>query len=125
MEVGERIKKRRKELKMTQEELAKLVGYTSRSAIAKVETNANGILQNKVNSFARALRTSPGYLLGWEEDAGTVTEESRLMYQKEDAIADIFDKLHTDSIFFDAVKKIYSLSEQQLEGLIVMLDSFE
>lgn len=68
MKVGDRIKKRREELKMTQDELAKMVGYTSRSSIAKVESNANGMLQSKLIVFANALKTTPAYLLGWEDD---------------------------------------------------------
>ena len=67
MNVGERIKQRREELNMTQEELAKKVGYTSRSSIAKVESNANGMLQSKLVIFAHALQTTPSYLLGWED----------------------------------------------------------
>ena len=37
MNVGERIKRRRIELDMTQEELAKKVGYKSRSSILLIE----------------------------------------------------------------------------------------
>jgi transcriptional regulator with XRE-family HTH domain len=67
MNVGERIKQRREELHMTQEELAKKVGYTSRSSIAKVESNANGMVQSKLVIFANALQTTPSYLLGWDD----------------------------------------------------------
>lgn len=68
MEIGERIKKRREELGMSQEELAKKVGYTSRSSIAKLETNANGMTQSKIVKFANALETTPSFLMGWEDD---------------------------------------------------------
>ena len=74
MEIGERIKKRRKELGMSQDELAKKVGYTSRSSVAKVETNANGMLQSKLITFAKALGTTPAYLMGWEDDIPSNTE---------------------------------------------------
>lgn len=68
MNVGERIKLRREELNMSQDELAKKVGYTSRSSIAKLETNANGMKQSKIIKFAEALETTPSYLMGWTDN---------------------------------------------------------
>lgn len=46
--VGKRIQERRTELRMTQEEFAKKVGYKSRSAIAKIETGNSDLPQTKV-----------------------------------------------------------------------------
>ena len=65
MEIGDRIKKRREELGMSQEELAKKVGYKSRSSINKIEIDGRGLPQSKIVAFAKALRTSPAYLMGW------------------------------------------------------------
>ena len=117
MEVGERIKLRREQLNMTQEELAKKVGYTSRSSIAKVESNANGILQSKLVVFANALQTTPAYLLGWEENEAAATNE--------DTVSDIFVRLRQDATFYNAVQKLYNLNEAQLTAVITMLSTFE
>ena len=117
MEVGERIKLRREQLNMTQEELAQKVGYTSRSSVAKVESNANGMVQSKLLLFANALKTTPAYLLGWEEPD---TEQI-----KEDAVADIFVRLRSDEKFFKATEILYALNEKQLEAVITMLSTFE
>lgn len=57
---------------MSQEDLAKLLGYKSRSSINKIEMSKNDITQSKIAAFARALHTTPAYLLGWEEDVDTV-----------------------------------------------------
>lgn len=116
MEVGKRIKMRREELKMTQGELAKLVGYTSRSSVAKVEADANGMVQSKLIAFANALKTTPAYLLGWEEAPE---------HTKEDAVSDIFIRLRADSKFLEATEILYSLNEQQLDAVITMLSSFK
>lgn len=51
---------------MTQEELALAVGYKSRSTINKIEKGLRDINQSQIMKFAEALRTSPGYLMGWE-----------------------------------------------------------
>lgn len=67
LELYERIRNRREELQMTQDELAKKIGYKSRSSINKIERGENDIPQSKILSFARALNTTPDYLMGWED----------------------------------------------------------
>lgn len=64
-DIGKRIRKRREELKMTQEELAEKLHYKSKTTIAKIENGTNDIVQSKVVEFAKALKTSPAYLMGW------------------------------------------------------------
>ena len=74
MNIGERIRLRREELGMTQSELARMVGYTSRSTINKIEKDGRGISQNKIVDIAKALRVTPSYLMGWEdEEVATLT----------------------------------------------------
>ena len=57
---GENIKKLRLERGLSQDELARLCGYTSRSSIAKIETGNADIPQKKIKLFANALNVSPG-----------------------------------------------------------------
>lgn len=68
MTVYERIKKRRKELKMSQAKLAELVGYSDRSGIAWVEAGRFDLPQSKLEKIAAALNTTPAYLMGWLDD---------------------------------------------------------
>lgn len=68
MTIHENIKKRRLELNLSQEELAEMTGYTSRSSIAKIEKGLVDLSQSKITLFAHALKTTPAYLMGWEED---------------------------------------------------------
>lgn len=65
--IGERIKQRRLELGMTQGDLADKLGYTNKSTIGKIETGVNDIVQSKVVEFAKALDTTPAFLMGWDE----------------------------------------------------------
>jgi len=67
MTIGERIKNRREELGLTQDELAKKCGYKSRSSINKIELSRDLPLR-KVSLMAQALETTPAYLMGWKED---------------------------------------------------------
>lgn len=68
MTIGERIKNRRLELELSQDELAKKVGYKSRSSINKIELSRSLPL-SKVQQMADALETTPGYLMGWTPEA--------------------------------------------------------
>lgn len=58
MSVGSNIKKRRYELKMSQQELADEMGYKTRSTIAKIESGENDVSQKKLRRFAEALDTT-------------------------------------------------------------------
>ena len=69
--IGSKIKARRKELNLTQEELASMTGYTTRSTINKIEQEINDIPLSKVSVFAKALNVSPSYLMGWEDEYNT------------------------------------------------------
>ena len=74
MEIGERIRRRREELDMTQDELARAAGYKSRSSINKIEIDGRGLPQKKIADIARALKVTPSYLMGWEdEEVATLT----------------------------------------------------
>lgn len=68
MELGDKIKKLRIELGMTQEELAEKVGYKSKSTINKIEKNVNDISFEKISVLAKVLKCSPAYLMGWTEE---------------------------------------------------------
>ena len=67
MNVGERIKNRRKELGMTVDDLAKKVGK-SRATIYRYENGSIEKLPTDVLvPFAEALDLDPDYLMGWSE----------------------------------------------------------
>lgn len=68
---GSRIKKRREELGLTQDELAKKLGYKSRSSINKIELGERRLTQKKILTIATALDVSPLYILGIEEKPQT------------------------------------------------------
>jgi len=66
-DIGKRIKEKRIELGITQEDLASKLGYKSKTTIAKIENGTNDITQSRVVDFANALNTTPAYLMGWED----------------------------------------------------------
>lgn len=76
MELYKRIKDSRIKIGMTQDELAKKMGYKSRSTIAKIESGENDILQSQIVKFAEALNTTPAYLMGWEDNKKPATSRA-------------------------------------------------
>ena len=62
MTIGEKIKARRKELKMTTEELGRLIGV-QRSAITKYEKNRVDLKSKQIQEIANALDINPALLL--------------------------------------------------------------
>lgn len=73
-DVYKNIRKRRLELGMTQSELARAAGYENRSSIARIERGDTNLPQSKIINIARALKVTPSYLMGWEdEEVATLT----------------------------------------------------
>lgn len=68
LELYKNIKSRRIELGMSQQELSDIVGYSGKSMISKIERGEVDLSQTMIQKFADALRTTPGDLMGWEED---------------------------------------------------------
>lgn len=91
-----RIKQRREELNISQDELAKKVGYKSRSSINKIEKGLTDIPQSKIIDFARALDTTPEYLMGWESKNNTDDNLPELTAKDEREIeSDLEDMMHS------------------------------
>lgn len=68
VKIGLRIKTRRNDLGLTQEELAQRMGYKSKSTINKIEKCLNDVSQSNVVKFANVLQTTEAYLMGWTDD---------------------------------------------------------
>lgn len=83
MTVGERIAARRKELNMTQEELAKKLGYKSKSSINKIELQWSNVPLSKLERIAAALDCEPGYLMGWDEKKDPLYQLAEKKVQEE------------------------------------------
>lgn len=69
MDIYLKIKQRRLLLGMSQDELASKTGYKDRSSIAKIENGKVDLSISKVSEFAKVLKTTPEYLMGWEENS--------------------------------------------------------
>ena len=86
MSIGKRIKEKRKELGMSADKLAEILGK-DRSTIFRYE---KGDIENLpldiLKPIATALKTTPVYLMGWEEEEEknppvTITEGEKLLLE--------------------------------------------
>ena len=90
MSVGTNIKKRRFELRMSQQDLADALGYKTRSTIAKIESGENDVTQKKLQRFAEVLDTTvealitgtpttsvPSPVISFSEPAMQVSDKER------------------------------------------------
>lgn len=67
MTLGEKVKLKREELGLSQEELAEKMNYKSKTSIHKIEVGITDLPLSKVKELAAVLKTTPAYLMGWEE----------------------------------------------------------
>jgi len=112
-EIGRNIMQRRKALGMTQEELAKKMGYKSKSTINKIENGTNDIPQSKIVNFAQVLETTPGSLMGWEK-----------IEKKADTITDVVLRMKSDSEFLELVETLNTLDGEKIRGVKQLLSAF-
>lgn len=85
MKIGEKIKSKRIELGWSQQKLADLMGYTSKSTITKIEKGVSDVGQRNIEKFAEVLGVSIAYLMDWQDEKEfsinskpTTTEDSEL-----------------------------------------------
>ena len=86
MTLYDRIRQLRIQAGMSQDDLARAMGYKDRSMITKIESGKVDISQKKIIAFARVLNTTPGFLMGWTEEPPDdpvsevpVTSEARII----------------------------------------------
>ena len=65
MTIGQRIKQRRKELGLTQTELAHRLGNKSKVSVCTVENDKEDLTTDRIRKYAKALDCEPAYLMGW------------------------------------------------------------
>ena len=121
--IGDRIKARRIELDMSQDELARLVGYKSRSSINKIESDGRLLPQRKIIEIANALNTTPAYIMGWEEPAPCTPSPSLSLTQQEETHIkkyrqlDADGKEEIDDIIDVKLAKLQRKAEEDVESL--------
>nr|DAM94880.1 MAG TPA: helix-turn-helix domain protein [Caudoviricetes sp.] len=107
-ETGEQMKKRRKQLNMSADELAEKLGV-SRSTIFRYEKgDIDKVPAEYIDKLAKALSTTPAYLMGWEENLETDT--------------DFIPKMMSNPNIVEHVKLLVELSESDKKSVFDMIE---
>lgn len=78
MTVGERLKRRRKELGMSAEAVAEKLGCSPSTVYRYENGEINKMGIDKLKPIAEAINTSPAYLMGWEDEETLPANVSRI-----------------------------------------------
>lgn len=122
--IGEKIKLARTYKEWSQEELAKRMGYKSKSTINKIELGINDVSQSKVVKFAEALDVTVPFLMGWL-DEDKFPDNPRMMTEKQIQY-NAYSKeiMETDEKFMDVLIKYHDLPSKDKERFYDYWDLF-
>lgn len=110
------IRELRKQNHWSQEELAKRMGYTDRSMIAKIEAGKVDLARSKIIDFAKVFNVAPGDLMDEEEwkNYTPSTNLSSFNISK-------YPFIH-DPEFMGYVKKMWNFPRKNLEFIYKQID---
>ena len=110
MKMGLAIARRREELEMTQEELAKSVGVNKATICRWESGDISNMRRDRIQKLAAALKVSPIALL--EEDTDGL-------------FSDIKKNAPDDAVRSALIDKVIQMSDSQAERLLALLESME
>lgn len=113
MNIGQRIKARRKELGVSADKLAEMLGKDRSTVFRYEKGDIENLPLDILEPIAKALKTTPAYIMGWEE-----------IQKKGDTLSDIVLKMNKDENFMSIVEKLYRLDAKQLNGASQILNAF-
>lgn len=104
MTIGDRIKKLRMLIDMSQVELAEKIGV-KKQTLYKYENNlVTNIPSDVIERICKVLNTSPAYLMGWSDNL-TVEEE------------ELIPELLSNTELLESVKKLMSLNNEHKQTI--------
>lgn len=123
MSVGKRIKKLRSDLGMSQVDFAKAIGV-SKQTLYKYENDLiTNIPSDKIEAAAAICKVTPGFLMGWNEDADENKQHTEYYTNPETAkvAQQIFDDPDLHALF-DAAR---DCPPEQLKAAAAMLKALK
>ena len=113
--IGDRIKSRREELGLTQDDLALKLGYKSRSSINKIEKDGRNLPQKKILDIALALDTTVAYIMGWHEP--------KILYSIKDFPCPVSELKEREEFLKDSIEEFNNSPSGRLLSLFSQLTS--
>ena len=118
----------------TQDELAKKIGYSSKSMIARIEKGEIDLPQSKIVAFAKALETTPSELMGRgididqgnnsissngsSRDITNTTTTNNFFSQKSTCGKTTLSTEDSKNYFFSLIDNMRNMTDEQLKDLL-------
>ena len=112
MNIGDKIRQRRKELKWSQRDLAERMGY-NHSTITRIENVKIDIPQSRILQFAEVLNVDVSYLMNWEK-----------VEKKNDILSNITLKMMEDMELLYMVETLSKLGFEQRAAVKSVMNAF-
>lgn len=119
-DVGKRIKERRLELGLSAEELAPMVGLSAATIYRYENGEIKKVNTTKLQPFAKALKTTEAYLMGWSEKI-----ENNQEVQEDNELLELRESMRRNPkirILFSAARGI---KEEHIELATAMLNALK
>lgn len=82
MDIKSKLKNRRLELGLTIEDVARIVGVSG-ATVSRWETgDIENMRRDRIALLAKALKVSPSYIMGWEENTNNTDDEDILVISR-------------------------------------------
>lgn len=122
MTIGERVKLRRQQLGLTQQELAKRLGNSSRASICTIEKDREDLTTTRISKLAVALDTTESFLMGWTDNPNSSDVSSPHNTQKVKIVSKALTKYASDTDN-DADKDTYYINKETAEVAQSLFDN--
>lgn len=121
--IGRRIRNERERQGLTQDELARKMGYKNRSVVSMMEA-ATELSLKKVKKVATALKVDPGYLMGYPSKNADmeIPFDADLKKAFEKLIAESYVKQVLSDTEIAIIKRYRELNDDQKQMILKMLD---
>lgn len=123
MTLGKRIKSLRQKAGLTQEQLAKEIGYSTKASISKIENDVLDVNQSTVIALSRALHTTPSAIMGWEENP--VEQNAMILPQEKIRMIPVYESVSAgfgafpDNYILDYIPLFISNDEEARNTLCI------
>jgi repressor LexA len=113
--IGDRLKLKRKKMAFTLEEISQKVGI-SRQTLSRYETGViANIPSDNIEKIAKALNTTPAYLMGWEDNTNS----------EEDEVWELRDMLHKRPEMKTLLHASQKVTREDIEKVSALMDSLK
>ena len=110
MNIGKRIKERRKELGLSVDDVAGKLGKNRATVYRYESSDIENLPITILEPLSRVLKTTPDYLMGWYNKKEVIEEPKQTISKMEKVLLDSYNKLN-DIGKKEAIKRVAELAE--------------